>query len=1011
MANVPWVRLLAFDTKETEDTELGSRGMAHHIGIEAARYREYVTNPTKFDPVNDFSSWSDPSIISKADGGGSDHGAGNTRMIGRASFMHPDVIAKVHHAIDRALADLHGLDSTIRRPDRPPVELTPTVVVFICGTLVGGTGSGTLVDLGYMLRNHPAHHVKIKVIGILGIPDVGLAVNFQKGNAYAGITELGHYYYPGAKYETRFALPTVFPQDVKPGPGAKPYDGIFLTQPRAGQTKNEVAIMNAGLSEFVYLAATSETLPQVSAELINPGTVYANTPDRIGRPQNFGSIGVSVVEYPVEHIARGCSSRLISTTLRSWLDRPGFDTEWAESEFLNRLQLSSSSVVDAILAPSGDAAAFDSQVHNVIREAVNDAYRNGEQSLTKAEAEIEAGSKVGATAGSRIASGEFVQRVRTQGQAVRDGRLKRFEALLTDYITNIERGPNWADGLLAHVETRAVQELQMLANSVDPVELDEYSGSMSSARAEVADIQHSMLGLLGWKRIAMERALEKYRSSAEVYFDLRLKQLTLRSAEELYSAVIDLCRKLRSRLNDPERGIRQWAEQLATEMRTDYEAKRDRAPLVNGLALYVAGPNQTLDDDYEARIRAVTNDGSPDIAPGFQGEEFAKAKLLRDWNWIEDQFTGEYSSFDPATVVVGGSKERKPVFEEGETLRRLVRPRFADLYNKSAAAILTSQNNWQALLSNALADAEPFIRVDDSHASDGTPAALNDLRTPTFAFYAGADQAQGETPESRIHRALEGKILNFVPITQPHKIVLVRARSTFAAGSIIGMDQLRAFWEQTGGQKERQSRRDVRWRNLNGQPLIPNLMLNIGRIFAGLAWGIVKASGHGQILLEIPATGPGGVAKTIALSRDVEEAACQIEDYGVGGWIQTKLSERAAELGLEESARQLNTFAQTVRVLDLTHLGRKLEDGTRVYGLMAEFLRTVPGLDEEWRGSTRPVGTTHNYVKLEYDDVANGKRAGFYCPGCDCFLGNLTQEAEVQAMEQCPNPLCRYPLR
>jgi hypothetical protein len=225
------------------------------------------------------------------------------------------------------------------------------------------------------------------------------------------------------------------------------------------------------------------------------------------------------------------------------------------------------------------------------------------------------------------------------------------------------------------------------------------------------------------------------------------------------------------------------------------------------------------------------------------------------------------------------------------------------------------------------------------------------------------------------------------------------------------MEQLKAFWEQTGGQKERQSRRDVRWRNLNGQPLIPNLMLNIGRVFAGLAWGVIKASGHGQILLEIPATGPGGVAKTIALSRDVEEAACQLEDYGVGGWLQTKLTEKSTELGIAESAIQLNTFAQTVKVIDLTHLGRKLEDGTRVYGLMSEFLRTLPGLDEEWRGSTRPVGTTRNYRKLEYDDAAEGKRAGFYCPGCDCFLGGLSEEAEVERMEECPNPLCRYPLQ
>lgn len=1011
MANVPWVKIVAFDTKETEDTELGRRGMAHHIGLESARYREYITNPTKFDPVNDFSNWSDPSIISTADGGGSDHGAGNTRMIGRASFMHPDVIAKVHTAIDRALADLHGLDATIRLPEKEPVELAPTVVVFVCGTLVGGTGSGTLVDLGYLLRNHPGHSAKIKVIGVLGIPDVGLSIPYQKGNAYAAVTELGHFYYPGAKFHAKFALPTVFPQDLDPGLGAKPFDGIFLVQPRSGQTRNEVEVMDAGLSEFIYLAATSDTLPQVSAEMINPGTVYANTPDRLGRPQNFGSIGISVVEYPVEHIVRGCTARLSASTLRGWLDRTGLDADWAESEFLNRLLLSHNSVVDAMLAPSADRPAFDGQSNTVIRNAVHDAYRSGDSALSRAESEIEAGFKIGNAAGQSIGSGEFQQRVKDQADAVRRDRLKRFDDLLRDYLTNSERGLNWAEGLLTHIEMRAQQELNMLASSVDPAALEEYSGTMSQMRSQVADIQHSFLGLLGWKRMAMDQVLAKYQSTVGTYYDLRLRQLTFRSVEDLYTTIIARCKLLRSRIADPDRGMRQWAEKMYQDLRADYEVKRDKSPVVNGLALYVAGADQTLDNDFVARMKAVTHDGSPDIAPSLQGEEFAKARQLRDWTWIQDQLTGEYSTFDAATVVVDGNKDRKPRPEEAEALRKLVRVRFQELYQKSAAAILTSQNNWQALLSNVLNDAEPFIKVDDSHSSDGTPASLSDLRTPTFAFYVGAQNRDGETPEARIHQALESKIQNFIPIHQPHKIVLVRARSTFAAGSVIGMDQLRAFWEQTGGQRVRQSRRDVRWRNLNGQPLIPNLMLNIGRVFAGLAWDVIHASGHGQILVEIPATGPGGVAKTIALSRDVEEAACQLEDYGVGGWLQTKLVEKATALGNEIAAEQLNRFAQTVRVLDLTHFGKRLDDGTRVYGLMSEFLRTVPGLDEQWRAMSRPAGTVHNYRKLEVDDVANGKKAGFYCPGCDCYLGKLDEIGHIDELDECPNPLCRYPLR
>jgi len=76
--------------------------------------------------------------------------------------------------------------------------------------------------------------------------------------------------YPGAKYETRFALPTVFPQDVKPGPGAKPFDGIFITQPRAGQTKNrQIICFSAAARKNEFMRLDAEQIRQPIARIIH----------------------------------------------------------------------------------------------------------------------------------------------------------------------------------------------------------------------------------------------------------------------------------------------------------------------------------------------------------------------------------------------------------------------------------------------------------------------------------------------------------------------------------------------------------------------------------------------------------------------------------------------------------------------------------------------------------------------------------------------------------------------
>src|SRR5262249_3486470 len=79
--------------------------------------------------------------------------------------------------------------------------------VYLVGSMEGGTGSGILIDLAYLVRRElrdlglGSDHL----VGLLGVPDLAtdVADSPAVANARAALTELRRYAAPGTRYEAR----------------------------------------------------------------------------------------------------------------------------------------------------------------------------------------------------------------------------------------------------------------------------------------------------------------------------------------------------------------------------------------------------------------------------------------------------------------------------------------------------------------------------------------------------------------------------------------------------------------------------------------------------------------------------------------------------------------------------------------------------------------------------------------------------------------------------------------
>ncbi len=307
------MRLLVLETA-SKVSPLGDRVL--HVGIKREDYTLYLNAPRTAGAGFDFAGWQDSRSLSAIDNPSS--GAGNLRMLGRLCLFHDDNYQNIQRWVTGDLSYLNGLtpqavtDSLGETYKDTPVDIHPDIVVYVVGTLCGGTCSGGAADMGYLLREWSGDGIDCQAIFTLPHPQyAGTDAPRLKKNACYALKELNHYQLAGTAWMQK--LPDKGSASRR---AERPY--VILRAMMPGEPDgSDVTRLNVMIGQ--YLAAASGPAGGAIADLDVNAKGKMDTAEQIGfmRPL-FSTMGVAALEYPGEHILRAATMRLTSGALEHW---------------------------------------------------------------------------------------------------------------------------------------------------------------------------------------------------------------------------------------------------------------------------------------------------------------------------------------------------------------------------------------------------------------------------------------------------------------------------------------------------------------------------------------------------------------------------------------------------------------------------------------------------------------------------------------------------------------------
>jgi hypothetical protein len=259
-------------------------------------------------------------------------GAGNKRAGGRLmlfSNMH-NIQSALQSAIGsvRAAADQVGptqqINALLQQRGLAPeqnVAPEPNPVVYVVGTLAGGTCSGACVDLGYLIhRVHP----NATRIGIFTITDDNANSAYQ-ANCWAALKDLAHFVRKPNDYDAAWLnlaqQPVEYGRQHDP---AKPYDYIYLLSTRDQNDGQHLEHENGPTSPLLvmaglFIAADLLGLENLRhARLVNIGQHVGG--DRLH--ETLFTMNLRGVCYPKYEITEAAACSIIADRIcGGWLDR------------------------------------------------------------------------------------------------------------------------------------------------------------------------------------------------------------------------------------------------------------------------------------------------------------------------------------------------------------------------------------------------------------------------------------------------------------------------------------------------------------------------------------------------------------------------------------------------------------------------------------------------------------------------------------------------------------------
>jgi hypothetical protein len=781
-----WVRLLVVETAQPAST-LGDRVL--WAGMSKEEYLPYITSPRATGATFGFYEWQDGPTLMDIDN--PSDGAGNSRLLGRLCLFHPRTYSNLRRRVSEDLAHLQRLTPQAIADDLGDPGLTVTIheggtVVYIVGTLCGGTGSGGAADLGYLMDVWSGNSVRRQAIFTAPHPTLGhsLAPRYKK-NAWMALKELNHYQLSSTTWSQR--LPGADTPYVLPG---RPYDILRVVTP-AGAAGEDVKSLNAMIAQYLAAAVGPAGFEIAASDVDASAQMVGGENIGFMRPL-FSTMGVAALEYPGEHIQRGATCRLMAAALGRWASNgpggaAGEAPEGGAADVETVLRQLTQGADALAVAPLQQllSEAKDGEPPRV--EDVRKLLREGVGRLTSQ----------GAAPGTEAApeGGTLVDLVQRGADTLMRGVSPELQRLLERRLFAVDGGPGWvAAQLRSGQESRTGWDAAAARAAAEArQDADSLRAILDRELEEAEQIQKAFMPFgkreklrQAWERVSQQLfAYLAAETRTQALSHLQRRDLLRQLAERHRNSVAPLLRRLdrmQAAFSQESHALEaRWREMAAS------------SPSVNGKAYFDAEPpaaRGTLSEEYYKLLRQRRWSEEPPTGWDDEAKErAAMAEVLRTLEPLGAELLREdgQSLFDPRP----GAQSAREMIPQNvlSELESGARAFFAPLREQVHIADKASD----ADLDTVVQASEPRLGVSGAQVSE----QLADVKgaTPMLSYLAFMDL--GPNPASprpaiarvsqRVRNSMELRRGGITDSGDPYRLLILREKHGFTLGQMEGV--------------------------------------------------------------------------------------------------------------------------------------------------------------------------------------------------------------------------------
>ncbi|MFA7480493.1 MAG: tubulin-like doman-containing protein [Vulcanimicrobiota bacterium] len=954
------IGFLAFDTDDAIDEESSSKDpLAEALAFSAAEHVHLTVSDNKMADIREnlhshhpaFASWLEkeslihPSVVS---------GAGQIRQIGRLALLAN--IDKVVPAINDAVKSITSADARrstleyLKSTGAKDIEIREKPLrIFTTGSLIGGTGSGMFIDMGYLFREDTVRAMMAGQrpisTGIFAVPLAGRTRSGvdTRASAYAALRELNHYSDPGSRYRVDYPDGRSF-ESHEP-----PYDFTFLVSTQSGRsTLDGPRSLVSMVGRRIMLEATSEFSQKIGSNRDNIRKHLAATDDR-GCNQNFFTFGLSSIEIPLRNFSTACGARFLADTIADLRygkyreDAQNFDLDPAYlNDFLKEQRMDEAGLKKRLLEPAEGRLSLSEGFTGQLDELKELSGRPVIDRIRKLEKEIEAALTVAQGEGGK--SGFAAAQIRSNARKLQSRALpilvELVERLLADPGKRLLAASAVVDSLQKKLQ--GMRDGMVARHSELSGRIRKGTAALKRHRRELETIAGDpLLRFSFWGGLAFKEAFNgRYARDARILWDMLFEeQLT---APDCLPAVLDSLLSKLTELNTRAKNFDLFLSNLHDDFAEKAESVAKSSIPINGKWVKsLTGMEEDNQDPVDAAYKKIIGQDLRQLTGRFIERE------LKDYlKSSVDETPGE------ETGIMSMERRGVALEELKKSLWNLATrliTQHGRLEDTDVIKAFMQEKEATELFQQVARLSTPFLELDRSDSKfDDHPG-----KQQTMVGFAGA-LGEGSSAQTRFRELCDKYIEGveghhderLIPLDNSYQVIFYREYGAFPIRLWTHLKALQQAYER---QLEK-SRVPV---HLGGKsehylPIIKAAREDINRLATLYMVGAIPqiavfdaepdSSGHRLDFTQ------NGLRRVLRFSSDLENTAGRLyeaEADGVPQYVDQQIAKKRSMLGDQEFTSAILEFRNSL-------YDQPLEEEARQYrlGLLDSYLGSDRGLTE-----------------------------------------------------------------